>query len=795
MAKPIFLQGLSETERVQAAFRGDFTVTAARQVTLRITGRTYYKVYINGTFLCHGPARAGHEHSRVDEFDISALVREGNNALAIDVTGQNMGCQESTGESSFLYAQVLADGKELISTDENWVGLLLRHRRSEVENYSHARMFQEEYDLDPLYDAWKTAPVTDLPTYPVEIVNPPLTLQERVAPYPTYEQERNLRLRGVWDVCRTPDSEQAANEKDPCGECNDPSHECLADKLSPFTGSWKKLKRASCAISGHTSCAIEWDIPTPRIGFVAVDFTLEKPAVIDVLCTDRNTNGSLLSVRPDRCRNVVRLHCQAGRYHFETFNPTLIRYIRLTFRPEEASILTIHDVYVRTYEYPDEGVGVFSCSDADLNRIYEAARRTFMCNALDVFMDCGCRERGGWLCDALWTARAEKHLFGDTAVDKAMIENYEALHHSADEPGFPCCYPSNIAPTRMPTWSMYFILQLEEYWHMSGDRELIDKIRPMVECFFNWLEEYVNKDGLLENLPEWLFVDWSRANDEDHLMPISVAINALYAECLMVFTRLYGHDTYEQRAADIRRKLHIAALSAANSDAPFFASVLEYDENGELIARKLLYSAAVQYYMYWLDVAHKETDREVLDFIVNEHGPAPTRFPEHLNLSPGNVFIAQNIRFEMLVQNGYYDQLFREIKAVYGRMLDEGPGTLWEVFSPKASFCHGFSSHAGVLLVRDLLGLGIPDEVEKRIVIAPHLGGCRWAQGSVGTNNGLAALSWEVDGDTFRLMVNIPDGYTIDYRLPRELLGFKHWEINYCPVAQEERHTYLAQRS
>ncbi|MBP3388877.1 MAG: hypothetical protein J6K98_03280 [Clostridia bacterium] len=784
MATPIFLKGLSDTERIQAGFRGDFHLAGITEpVVLRITGRTYYRVYVNGVFSHYGPARAAHQYAWVDEVDITRLVRDGDNALAVEVCGQNLECQESTGESSFLLAEVKMGGVVLAETGKDWVGVQLTQRRSNVEKYSHARLFQEEYDLDDMYTAWRTLSVAQFPTCPVETVSPVLTCLDRVAPYPTYEVDTAWRIQGVWDICRDPADPQIATAKDPSGEC-------VADRREPFTGQ-QTLKKASAVVLKHSApCAAEWELPAPRMGFVGVDFTLDRDAVIDVLCTDRTINGELLPI-VNGCHNVVRLHCTAGRHRFETFNPTLIKYLRITLRIEQSTTLTVQSIYLRSYEYPDTGVGSFECSDGALNRIYAAARRTFVCSTLDVFMDCGCRERGGWLCDSFWTARVEKLLFGDTSVNRSMIENYLHSHDSAQEPGFPCCYPSGIKPTRMPTWSMYFLLQLEEYLNTSGDRKTIDAIRPMVQDFLDWLVAYKNGEGLLENLPEWLFVDWSRANDEDHLMPISVAINALYAECLSLFDRLYGCTEYAMQAQAIREKLYTLSLNRA-TDAPFFASVLEYGANGKLTARKHLYSAAVQYYLYWLGIADKERDGKLLDTLVYEHGPAPTRFMQHLTLSPGNVFIAQNIRFEILAQNGYYEQLFREIEAVYGRMIDEGPGTLWEIFSLESSMCHAFSSHAGVHLVRDLLGLGIPNEIDACITISPHPCGRQWAQGAIGTNKGLTTLAWKLEGDTFRMTAGLPEGYRPVYRLSRELLAVKHWEINGRPIPPEEREGFTA---
>ena len=73
-------------------------------------------------------------------------------------------------------------------------------------------------------------------------------------------------------------------------------------------------------------------------------------------------------------RCVVRLYCPHGRTRLESFEPYCVRYLRVIVR--RARAFTLHDVFLRRYQYPDLQGGTFLCSDGKLNRIYEAARLT-----------------------------------------------------------------------------------------------------------------------------------------------------------------------------------------------------------------------------------------------------------------------------------------------------------------------------------------------------------------------------------------------------------------------------------
>ena len=147
-------------------------------------------------------------------------------------------------------------------------------------------------------------------------------------------------------------------------------------------------------------------------------------------------------------------------------------------------------------------------------------------------------------------------------------------------------------------------------------------------------------------------------------------------------------------------------------------------------------------------------------------------------LLPADHFLGFVVRFEMLSKHGEFERLLREIKHLYTHMLKHGPGTIWEGLSGWASVCQGFGSHAGVWLVRDFLGLHIPDAVDGLITIAPHPCGIKWAKGSVKTDSGVASVNWCFEQGVFRLYATIPPGYKADLILPDEIGRRQHVTVD-----------------
>ncbi len=57
-ARPVWLKGLSQTKNISVGLRAVFRTRKGVHV-LRIAGATIYRIWLNGNFIGHGPARPG----------------------------------------------------------------------------------------------------------------------------------------------------------------------------------------------------------------------------------------------------------------------------------------------------------------------------------------------------------------------------------------------------------------------------------------------------------------------------------------------------------------------------------------------------------------------------------------------------------------------------------------------------------------------------------------------------------------------------------------------------------------
>ena len=108
-----------------------FTVRSAKQVTLRATALGVYFAEVNGVRVGDGYLAPGwtsyNKTLQVQEYDITALVKEGENILSLTVgEGWYRGPltwerkRDTYRKQTAVCADLVADGKLLVSTDESW---------------------------------------------------------------------------------------------------------------------------------------------------------------------------------------------------------------------------------------------------------------------------------------------------------------------------------------------------------------------------------------------------------------------------------------------------------------------------------------------------------------------------------------------------------------------------------------------------------------------------------------------------------------------------------------------------
>lgn len=778
-AKPIFLKGKNERPNTFAVFSKRIKSDETNGLAVRITACSYYRLRINGLFVCHGPARSGRGAARVDVYPLDGYVKSGENLIEIEAAcycGAFGTVNEDTGEPAFVIAEIYGKDKEIICfTDADWEGRTVYQRDRYAQRHSHCRQITEVWRLDENYPSLSSLPCEEVAVVPHPVFIP------RAVPYPGYD---HIKAKTLIEAGACEYEEKPLNvtffdrwNEEYAMQGERPGAEDLNLKRIPLACSVKKNGGAVCFGAGKGYKYASFDLKAMYVGFVEFTVTLSEPCCVDIIYAERVEDDGSLSSQPAH-NTCLRVYCPAGKTSFTSFEPYAFRYIKAVVKTELP--FEINGIGVLTYSTPDARGGTFLCSDEDINRIYDASYKTLLLNTLDIFMDCPDRERGGWLCDSLWTGRAAALMLADPSVERAMIENFLCVPAEECYYGFfPQCYPAtgNFRDGALTTWSFWFIIEIYEYYMRTGDRELIERSRPRLDAFFDGVAKLCGEHGLFES-HSTVFVDWSLSNNHEYVYPISCAANVEYACALECYDKLFNVPKAKEHAEKIRKTLQGVAIDTGGYDPRYILhDSLKY-EDGKLTG-KPFYSEAAQYTMLWGELFSEKECPGLIDAVVNELGPCPNRKPPTLDVGEANMFIGLCIRLDMLSRLGYTEQMLKEIRYLCGIMLKEGPGTLWETVSGKSSRCHGFMAHIGVLLSRDILGLDIPQTLpEKSVNIAPNPCGLRFAEGTTDTPDGVISVSWYKNENEFELNVSAPASYKLNVRLPKEVRGYDMITLN-----------------
>jgi alpha-L-rhamnosidase len=771
-AKPVWSKGREKEMNLTVGFRAAFGAPREAKVTIRLTASTLYRLYVNGTFAGYGPARGPHGWFRIDEWDVTPLLKDGANVAAIEVAGYNVNSYYVQDQPSFLQAEILANGKVLASTNGGGVKFtanVLAERVQKVQRYSFQRPFSEVYCLKTGWDAWRQEAGAGNVALQLQPARPTLA---RGVPYPRFQLlparrqvaegalEQGIAPAKLWrDRALTKIGPKLGGYKEEELETI-PSIELQKIRSSKAVAS-KSLLDWSGELHMEKNAYRVVDFGTNFTGFLGATLQCATRTRVYLAFDEILSNGDVDFKRLG-CVNVVTYDLDPGTYSVESFEPYTMRYMKILVTEGAADVSR---VYLRDYANPQVYDAHFASSDARLNRLFAAGRETFRQNALDVFMDCPSRERAGWLCDSYFTARVAPLLSGDTAVERNFLENFLLPPGFAGLPKdmLPMCYPADHPDgVFIPNWSLWFVLQLEEYLERSGDRRMVDALQPKVMNLLEYFKQFHNQDGLLEKLKSWVFVEWSAANK--FTQDVNYPSNMLYAAALDSAGRMYTKPGLRAQAASIRETIRRQSF-----DGEFFVDNA-VRKNGRLeITRNR--SEVCQYFAFYFGVATPETHAALWQKLQQSFGPDRKKTGAFKEIHAANSFVGNVLRLELLSRRGLGQQILDESVGYLLYMADR-TGTLWENDGAYASCNHGFASHAVKVLYRDVLGLYNVDPAGKRIAVRIPSSELSWCEGRVPIAEGGVSLRWWKEGDDVVYHVDAPASYriTVENRTNRNLI-------------------------
>lgn len=675
-ADRIWLKGLTKEINIQARFNAEFVIP--ENARLYITGATFYKVYLDGALIHHGPAPTATGFARVDVVDLPKSA--GKRMLSIEVAGYACNSYAAVNQESYIIAEVVSEGEVVAYTGRDFIAYRVASHEQKTLRYSGQRHFSEIWNLS-LRDE----------EHEIEILSNSITYLERRAPMPTLEKEwqytafckGKFTLPADFDE-KNLDKASAIQSKPSYYRTIFPVEEIKKFPTSFIAAADYNIREDRCempSVMSEGEFAV-FECERNSSGIIHLNYIAPRGARIIIAFDELYTDGRF----PNRMNisNAVEVTGE-GDISFENFEIYGFKYYAVFVASGE---IEIKDIYkIKVYHAPGN-IPALNTDDEELLEIYEAALESYRSNSLGIFTDCPTRERAGWLCDSYYISRGSYKITGNTLIEQDFLENF-IIHGCKDIPAgmLPMCYPAE-HPSGMfiPQWSLWFILELLEYLERnpSADKAVF---RDTVDGLLGFFKKYENEYLLLEDLPKWNFVEWSKAND--WCEGVNFPTNMLYAAALEAVYKLYGDEKLAEKAAKIRN-----TVCEMSFDGKFF-----HDQalrtGGKLTVNEHI-SETCQYYAFYFGTADTDKYAELKERLLTEFGSKSEKYPE---IEKANAFMGICLRMDLLLAWEKREMLIEEIKGYFLHMA-RLTGTLWEHRDIAASLNHGFPSYVAALLLK-----------------------------------------------------------------------------------------------
>ncbi|GAT33035.1 alpha-L-rhamnosidase N-terminal domain-containing protein [Terrimicrobium sacchariphilum] len=493
-----------------ALFRKSFSLKSLpRKAPFYITADQSYQLYINGRYVCRGPAR-GFQHSwPYDEVDVREWLRKGRNVIAVRAY--------NPGRSNFQYLH------------QGYAGLLVAARWGGVEITT-----DKSWSCRRQRGVNRATVPTSLQLFPQEDID--LRLEDPGWMLPGFQEDETWTPHeygaAVWNSMPWASLEERGLPM--LDEALVPSGSCIGQASGRSMTDWRVTR--NLAINryneglGHESCTASAEksefLPVRKGGWRSLLIDFGKVVVGSVILSVEGASGGECvetfhteTIDPEKlephflpeahCRMAFahRLTCRPGGQEHQFFHPFGFRYLVLTVRENPGTLRV--GVSLRTAVYPLEQKGSFQSSEGALEKIWEACAWTERICSMDAYVDTPWREQAQWWGDARVQAWNTFHLSGDARLLHRGIRQVGAMTT-------PTGITYGHAPTMahnciLPDFTLIWMATLwDEYWQ-TGSIESFLVQQGTIASALAYFEEWTNPEtGLLKyDQRYWLFLDWT----------------------------------------------------------------------------------------------------------------------------------------------------------------------------------------------------------------------------------------------------------------------------------------------
>jgi hypothetical protein len=377
------------------------------------------------------------------------------------------------------------------------------------------------------------------------------------------------------------------------------------------------------------------------------------------------------------------------------------------------------------YEYADvKQRGSFTCSDEQINKIYEVSKYTLELNTREFFIDGIKRDRWVWSGDALQSYLMNYYSYFDNpTVTRTMM----ALRGKD---------PVTAHINTIMDYTFYWFISVYDYYLYTGDKKFVEQFYPRMKSMMDYCLSRRNKNGLMEGLSgDWTFIDWAAGLSKKGEISFEQLLFARSLETMSLCAEIANDRPniaeYKKLAADIKAKVFSIYWNKEKQ------ALVHSRVNGRPTDNVTRYANMFGIFFNYFTEQQKQAVKKsvLLNDSIQKITTPYMRFYE----------------LEALCAIGEQTYVLDQIKDYWGGMLDLGATSFWEEYNPTKkgiehlamygrkfgkSLCHAWGASPIYLLGKYYLGVSPVKPGYETYTVQPQLGGLQWMQGKVPTPNG-----------------------------------------------------------
>jgi len=718
-------------------FRKEFTIhTIPDKFIIHVSADNRYKLYINGKYVCNGPARSYLFNWNFESINIASYLHAGKNVISSMVWNfsEYRPIAQISGQTGLIIQGNSAD-ERIINTDTTWIvydDVAYKPLPVNINQY-YAIGAGENFDSDSHpwnwlgndIDAlgWKHAKETEIGK-PVGCQAgwgiPSLhLLHQREIPFMEERLQYFYKIRRS-DLANIPDG--------------------FIKGETPIT------------VPANAKVKILIDQNVLTTAYPVISFTKGKTSKIKLTYAESlfdhkgNKGNRNDTENKEIAGNSDIVTCDGGNNRiYQTLWWRTFRYIELEIETKNDP-LVIKDFHSIFTAYPFEEKASFKCDNPLLTDIWNVGWRTQRLCGNETFFDCPYYEQLQYIGDTRIQALVSTYVSGDSRLARNAIS---ALRGSQLPMGITQSrYPSSEIQI-VPTFSLIWTTMVYDYWMLNGDSAFVKSMIPGIMETLNWFKTRIDTSGMLGPVEGWNFVDWVNSSGWEDGSPLAIYNgNSSIVTLQYVYALEKSIDIFEAfKMKDIANEYRNIAV---NLKKAVYQKC--YDSGKEIIA--------------------DSPDKTTFSQHANSLAIITNTFPETSNKAKilNTILTDKEIAkcslyfsfylFEAFDKAGQGD-LFTFTLNPWQQMLNTGLTTFAETPDPTRSDCHAWSASPVYYFLSLVSGIKPAEPGFKSVRIEPHLGNLQFIEATLPLKSGIIKVKLQKQtGNRLSGEIVLPDKLT-----------------------------------